>query len=174
MQIGGQGRFFSSQSQTAGSWRGGIALTQPQYERSSFSRSYYSDALIDKYQSLPGHERKVSEDIISTLERMDFGTNLSQKSRSRDDESSPPDLSVKRQSLGPQERLATLGVHISTVTLTLTWQSCPGKSLASNSFSAGPMSYRESMICAMFGVFDSVIETLVLRVQFDGRRAFGN
>jgi hypothetical protein len=54
--------------------------------------------------------------------------------------------------------VATHVVHISIVTLTLTWQSCPGKSLPSNSFKAGPMSYRASIICVMFSTVDSVID----------------
>ena len=75
-----------------------------------------------------------------------------------------------------QECLANVRVHISTVPLTLTWHSCdcPGKSLARSSFSAGPMSYRESMIWVMFGLVESVIELLVPEVSIHDRKAFVN
>jgi len=51
---------------------------------------------------------------------------------------------------------------------------CPGKSLARSSFSAGPMSYRESMIWVMFGLVESVIELLVPEVSIHDRKAFVN
>jgi hypothetical protein len=98
VQPGGQGRFSASGGQTAGfvAWGRSPRLSH-NTSRSSFSRSCTGALILvtDKNQSLPESRKRVSEYIINTLEGIDFRTNLSQKSRSRDDVLSPSDLSAQ-------------------------------------------------------------------------------
>jgi hypothetical protein len=74
---------------------GGIGLTQPQHKPDPPFYDFSPTHLSTRINLFLGHEREVSEDIIKTVREMDIVTDLSQKSWSRDNESSPSDLSAQ-------------------------------------------------------------------------------
>jgi hypothetical protein len=74
---------------------GGIGLTQPQHKPDPPFYDFSPTHLSTRINLFLGHGREVSEDIIKTVRGMDIVTDLSQKSWSRDNESSPSDLSAQ-------------------------------------------------------------------------------
>lgn len=109
MQTGGRGRFFTSGCPNGWVVEWGIGLTQPQPKPDPPFYDFLPTHLSTRINLFLSHGREVSEDIIKAVTGMDIVTDLSQKPWSRDNESSPSDLSARSVAFAVKNALPMSG-----------------------------------------------------------------